>query len=325
MVCYNISAETNRKRGVLLLNAIGNHNILLWAKRPSCVDSRPAIRLSNDGKHKKGAFLMQKNCLYCGTSFYCKPSHYNKKTYCSRVCMAEHYKTRLKGDTNPNYHDADKRICQICGQEFRSYDKGSMYCSKKCAGKSDSNLKKLREIANLPKSRKFPRKGRRLVCFSCLKTFFWPNRKTLCADCSTYSKQSIRLCDVCGKDFYSVKDKKTCSAKCLSKQRSLAQQGERSHRWQGGRTDAVKIARNSYNYSSWRTSVFERDNYTCQLCNERGGNLTAHHIKMVSERPDLIFDINNGITLCWDCHSGIRWKEVEYEELFRQRINQGSS
>jgi DNA-binding transcriptional regulator WhiA len=55
---YNLSAETNRTRGVLLLSAIDFHNISLWAKRPLCVDSRPAIRLSNDGKHIKGVLLM---------------------------------------------------------------------------------------------------------------------------------------------------------------------------------------------------------------------------------------------------------------------------
>ena len=321
---YNILAETNRDRGVLLLSAIDNHNTLLWAKRPSCVDSRPAIRLSNDGKHKKGAFSMQKNCLYCGTLFYCKPSHYNKKSYCSRACMAEHYKTRLKGNANPNYRSASKRTCQICGQEFESYDKDSRYCSKSCAGKSERNLEQVKRIANLPKTRKSPKKGRQLVCLSCSQVFFWPNRRALCPSCSTYGKKSIRFCDVCGKNFYSVQNKKTCSVKCLSKQRSLAQQGEQSHRWQGGKTDAVRIIRNSQNYSTWRTIVFERDNYTCQLCNERGGNLTAHHIKMVSERPDLILDTSNGITLCWGCHSGIRWREADYEELFRQRINSGS-
>ncbi len=33
-LCYNDCAEANGKRGVLLLNAIGQHNLLLWAERP---------------------------------------------------------------------------------------------------------------------------------------------------------------------------------------------------------------------------------------------------------------------------------------------------
>jgi 5-methylcytosine-specific restriction endonuclease McrA len=60
-------------------------------------------------------------------------------------------------------------------------------------------------------------------------------------------------------------------------------------------------------YNEWRTSVFKRDNYTCQKCldsclDSTGGNLQAHHIKPVWSHPWLIFDITNGITLCEDCH-----------------------
>lgn len=59
-MCYTVSAEANGTRGVLLFNAIGQHNMLLWAKRPPCVDSRPAIRFSNDGKHMEGVLIMTK-------------------------------------------------------------------------------------------------------------------------------------------------------------------------------------------------------------------------------------------------------------------------
>lgn len=55
-------------------------------------------------------------------------------------------------------------------------------------------------------------------------------------------------------------------------------------------------------YRLWRTSVFERDNYTCQFCGVRGGKLSADHIKPYSLFPDLRLDINNGRTLCWECH-----------------------
>jgi hypothetical protein len=61
----------------------------------------------------------------------------------------------------------------------------------------------------------------------------------------------------------------------------------------------------------WRKAVFERDDYTCQECNNRGGVLHAHHKKPKSLYPDLTFDVNNGITLCETCHfSGDKHKEV---------------
>ena len=53
----------------------------------------------------------------------------------------------------------------------------------------------------------------------------------------------------------------------------------------------------------WRTKVFKRDNWTCQECFKRGGKLQAHHITPYKENTELRHDINNGKTLCVECHS----------------------
>lgn len=60
--------------------------------------------------------------------------------------------------------------------------------------------------------------------------------------------------------------------------------------------------RNCKEYSSWRSKVFERDNFTCQICKKVGGTLNAHHIKPFKDYPLLRFDVDNGITLCESCH-----------------------
>jgi 5-methylcytosine-specific restriction endonuclease McrA len=52
----------------------------------------------------------------------------------------------------------------------------------------------------------------------------------------------------------------------------------------------------------WRIQVFQRDNFTCQCCGQRGKELHAHHIFNFADNPDLRLDINNGITLCKQCH-----------------------
>ena len=60
--------------------------------------------------------------------------------------------------------------------------------------------------------------------------------------------------------------------------------------------------RRSGKYNEWRKAVFERDDYTCQSCGQHGGILNAHHIKPFSQYPNDRLDINNGITLCKECH-----------------------
>src|SRR3990167_5053365 len=51
-----------------------------------------------------------------------------------------------------------------------------------------------------------------------------------------------------------------------------------------------------------RKSVFERDNFICQVCLRRGIFLNAHHIKYWSECKELRYELSNGITLCRTCH-----------------------
>lgn len=84
--------------------------------------------------------------------------------------------------------------------------------------------------------------------------------------------------------------------------------GENSPVWKG---DNVKIPRErhreSAEYRNWRKSVFDRDLYTCQCCGARNGNgksikLEAHHINNWASSIDDRYDVNNGITLCYDCH-----------------------
>ncbi len=80
--------------------------------------------------------------------------------------------------------------------------------------------------------------------------------------------------------------------------------------WQGGKTHLNFKIRNSQQYKSWRNDVFERDDYTCQDCKARGGQLEAHHKIKFSDiyltNPDLLWDLDNGITFCKQCHRGAK-------------------
>lgn len=52
----------------------------------------------------------------------------------------------------------------------------------------------------------------------------------------------------------------------------------------------------------WRSNVFLRDNWTCQICGIRGRYLEAHHLKSWAKFPELRYELENGVTLCKECH-----------------------
>ena len=83
--------------------------------------------------------------------------------------------------------------------------------------------------------------------------------------------------------------------------------GELHFNWKGGRTSKNQLIRTSLEYKLWRKAVFERDNYTCVWCGARCGKgreviLNADHIKPFAYFPELRFAIDNGRTLCRECH-----------------------
>lgn len=79
--------------------------------------------------------------------------------------------------------------------------------------------------------------------------------------------------------------------------------GENHPMWKGGVTPKNQALRMSSEQKQWRIQVFERDGYKCQVCGLVGVFLEAHHIKSFAGYPELRLDINNGITLCSQCHS----------------------
>lgn len=105
--------------------------------------------------------------------------------------------------------------------------------------------------------------------------------------------------------------------------------GEKCHLWKGGITQINLLIRQGFKYRQWRSDIFTRDDFTCQECGQWGGRLHAHHIKSFSsilqyyeittleEALDCeeLWNINNGVTLCKECHKRLH-KGVMIGEYF---------
>ena len=99
---------------------------------------------------------------------------------------------------------------------------------------------------------------------------------------------------------------------------SEGHRGEKSYLWKGGITPLVLQIRHCFKYRQWRSEVFIRDDFTCQMCGERGKVVNADHypktfsnifhenkIKSLEEALacEEFWNINNGRTLCKSCHT----------------------
>ena len=69
-----------------------------------------------------------------------------------------------------------------------------------------------------------------------------------------------------------------------------------------GYINEMDKVRKSIQYIIWRNAIYSKNGFICQKCKNLGGKLVAHHIQNFAQWPELRFAIDNGITLCWNCH-----------------------
>lgn len=90
---------------------------------------------------------------------------------------------------------------------------------------------------------------------------------------------------------------------------ALKKQGKDNGNWKGGVTESVRLFRKSRRYQQWRKEVLQRDNFACQFCAKINCSI-AHHLKSIKEYPELRFDVDNGRTICKECHIQIHKRGV---------------
>lgn len=236
--------------------------------------------------------------------------------YCSRECMG----LAQRGKNNPNFRNILEKICVACNAPYFSYDKRRKYCSRSCASKHciDGGHKPwtYSRTNRRPKLVRFPVKPHS-VC-TCCHWFYSIPKGLFCYQCNIARRTFLcRWCD----EYYQTEritayTRKYCSTKCTRAALADRQSGDKSHLWKGGITSAAMKVRNSLDYHAWRTFVFERDKFECQMCHNVGGRLAAHHIYTFAQHPEWRLETWNGITLCWSCHGSIHYREGEYVEQF---------
>ena len=133
----------------------------------------------------------------------------------------------------------------------------------------------------------------------------------------SHPRNGVELsCIICNVLFYAEPSFAKRGAKCCSRQCSCIYRktpefrermreklvGAKCHFWKGGVTPLNKIDRESAIGMWWRQEIKKRDDFTCQLCRQRGGELHSDHIVPFSLAPELRWVLTNGRTLCVTCH-----------------------
>lgn len=105
----------------------------------------------------------------------------------------------------------------------------------------------------------------------------------------------------------------TCS-KCHRERTS----GKNHHGYNSDLTDEERVLKRAYlgkdAMKFWKLDIHKKDDYICQCCGKRGGELHAHHLDGYGWCREKRVDKNNGITLCKECHK-------EFHVLYGKRDN----
>lgn len=236
--------------------------------------------------------------------------------------MGEPFLVDIK-DVSKGSNSSIKLKCDYCGKIFEvktyTYFNLKKECinldccgSPKCTGRKSSDvLLKKYGVANATKMKSSIEKMKKtnLEKYGCENVFQNEEIKEKSKN-TMLEKYGVEY-PLMSNDFLD-KAKKTCIKNfgveygCIKPNIKSHIKGKNNPRWiENVEYERKERATNEYIY--WRKEVFGRDVYACQKCNQKNGNgktikLCAHHILNWKDNEDFRYDINNGITLCEECH-----------------------
>jgi hypothetical protein len=134
-----------------------------------------------------------------------------------------------------------------------------------------------------------------------------------------FKNHKLYLCKQCAMNFYDVKQKlsKSHIGKCLSEKTrqklSLAKSGKNNPNYNLKLTDEDRQNKRTQ-ITTWKNQVKNRDKYICQKCGYIGkkndGIMEAHHINNYKNFKNQRLYIDNGLTLCFECHRAKNNKSI---------------
>lgn len=132
----------------------------------------------------------------------------------------------------------------------------------------------------------------------------------------------------CGKKFEAhaghVKSGHTNSCGCYRKELFT---GEGNPNYNPNLLMEERKGKRGYAVERWATAVKRRDNFTCQVCGSKE-KIIAHHINSYKSDKENRYNVENGITLCRECHTDFHcnfmgdYRQPCNEEDFEQYLLQ---
>lgn len=237
-------------------------------------------------------------CKYCNEEIKSKDK---RQKYCNRSCAGKDRKT--------NKVTVHCKNCDKALERYPSQVLSSVYCSQKC--RSDFNSMTIEcDICSKEINRKnshYKKTKYNYCSYECSDLGF---SKFYKGEDNPNFLNTYTNCSYCDKEIYRKKSEFErsvnffCSVGCQSSWQSENMVGKNHPNYDDSISSLDRErGRNHEGYWQFRRAVYERDNYTCQICGyDKGGTLNAHHLNSYNWDIENRTNVDNAITLCGVCH-----------------------